>query len=230
VAPAASGYAAAGAAAAASSMSLEDKLFEFMKGYVEKIEKELDERITQYKAAVEKEKEKKSGGGLFGKIADAIGGNLGKMLESVVTLSGGLLGTGVDLLSKAGVGFLLKEVEKVAGKAAADQLFKSVGGPLLAAIGTAIGGPALGMLVAQLGPKVIEQLVKEVRAGGSSAAESSSSSSAPSGSTGSGTASEQLQMMEIQRLVEKLQRMYSTISNVMKSLHDMKMSAIGNIR
>jgi hypothetical protein len=193
------------------------------------MEKELDERITQYKGAIEKEKS--GGGGLFGKIADSIGGTLGKALESVVTSSGGLLGTGVGPFDWARVAPLLNEVTKIAGKAAADALFKSVGAPLLAAIGTAIGGPALGMLVAQLGPKVIEQLVKEVRAGGSSStSSSSSSSSSTSESKGPATASEQLQMMEIQRLVEKLQRMYSAISSVMKSLHDMKMSAIGNIR
>jgi hypothetical protein len=206
-----------------------------MKEFIRTSEKELDDLITKYRAQQAAKEKEKSGGGVFGKIAgavgDVIGGNLGKALEGVIAQAGGLLGTQFGPFSNAIVKPLLEAVEKVAGKKAADALLKSVGGPLLMAIGNAIGGPALGALVAQLGPKIIEELVKEARGGSSSSSGSSSgSSSSSSSSSSAGGESEQLQMIEIQRVVDKLERMYSAISNVLKSLHDSKMTAIGNLR
>ena len=59
----------------------------------------------------------------------------------------------------------------------------------------------------------------------------SSSASASAAASGIGAAkNEQLQLLELTRLLDQQKLLMSTISNVLKSMHDTKSHIIGNLR
>ncbi|MBS1108101.1 MAG: hypothetical protein H6Q88_93, partial [Anaeromyxobacteraceae bacterium] len=61
---------------------------------------------------------------------------------------------------------------------------------------------------------------------------SGSTAKAPSTSkkAEAGSPDERLEMLEIQRLVEKQNQLFTLVSNLMKSMHDTSMVAIQNVR
>ena len=63
--------------------------------------------------------------------------------------------------------------------------------------------------------------------GGSSSASSGASTSSLAGAS---EIDEKLEMLQLQRLVEKQNSMFAALSNVLKSLHDSQMTAVQNIR
>ncbi|MCX5731139.1 MAG: hypothetical protein NTY18_07275, partial [Deltaproteobacteria bacterium] len=79
---------------------------------------------------------------------------------------------------------------------------------------------------------------ESTKAGGSTGTKtgstSKSTSTAKSGTTTqkgeAGSPDERLEMLEIQRLVEKQNQMFTLVSNVMKGMHETTMVAIQNIR
>jgi hypothetical protein len=139
---------------------------------------------------------------------------------------------------------------QVVGDAKLKSLITQVSGPVLAAACTAMGMPALAPLAMQLGPQLASGLVdgkvggddasalgdlvggtdSSSAAGTSSAAGSASTTSKSSSTSSSSPKNEQVQLMELQRLVDKQKEMFAMISNVLRAQHDTRMAIIGNVR
>lgn len=202
------------------SLSLEDKLSRFMIAAQKKLGDELTAKMNDYRAKYGEggaEAAKEESGGFFGSILGAIfpsGGIFDKIL-------GGL--------------------EKLLGEA-----LKSLGGPLLAALATAVGLPALAPAALKVG-STLGSLLADATAGTkakststgttkttkpatatTSKTSTASTSAAKKGEAGS--PDERLEMLEIQRLVEKQNQLFTLVSNLMKSMHDTGMVAIQNVR
>jgi hypothetical protein len=120
---------------------------------------------------------------------------------------------------------------------------KQVGGPVLAAAATALGFPQAAPALLRYGPGVVDfaagalqAVEKAASAEDKAAAEpaagsSSASASASAAASGTGAAkNEQLQLLELTRLLDQQKLLMSTISNVLKSMHDTKSHIIGNLR
>jgi hypothetical protein len=124
-------------------------------------------------------------------------------------------------------------------------LVKTVSGPVLAAAATALGAPELAPVLLKAGPSVADALIGIAKSldldgapspgGGSRSGGSGGSGGGSSGSTkgstpsGAGAENPQVQMMELQRMVEKQKEMMSLVSNMLKGMHDMRMVAINNM-
>jgi hypothetical protein len=83
----------------------------------------------------------------------------------------------------------------------------------------------------------LEALLGGIGGGGSAsgaAAGASSSSAATSGTAQSSepkrAESQQVAMMELQQMIDKQKEMFTTLSNILRANHDMRMSAIQNMR
>lgn len=118
-------------------------------------------------------------------------------------------------------------------------MLKELGGPVLAAAVSAFGFPQAAALVANLGPKLVDyaaaglQAVEKAAAAEEKASVETTSKSSSSGSTASASASgnsEQLQMLELNRLMNKQKEMFSLVSNMLRSMHDTRSHIIGNLR
>jgi hypothetical protein len=130
---------------------------------------------------------------------------------------------------------------QLVGDAKLKSLLTQISGPVLAAAATALGLPMLAPLALKAGPGLAGAILdgklggEEVAAAVGEAVGGSSTSSA-GGSSGTSASSaatgknEQVQMMELQRLVDKQKEMFAMISNVLRSQHDTRMSIIGNVR
>lgn len=202
-------------------ISIEEKLFRFMKITQKKGDDELAGLMKNYRelhgssarssggggAAAPRKSDGGGGGGLFGFLGDVAG----------------VVGDAVGVVGGAAA--------KLAGEA---------GGPLLAAAATALGQPELAPVALSVGGelgKAVGGVLSEA-AGAVSGARSSSGSKSSSGSSSSGSAAssdagspdEKLDMLEIQRAVEKQNQMFTLISNILKSQHETGMGEINNIR
>ena len=212
-------------------LSVEDKLMRF----IALVSKQADDDIVAKMKEIEGQQaaSKTTTGSSSGSTATAAPkkkGFLGGVLDAVKTVAAPVLG----LLDN---------------KVVAD-LAKQVTGPVLAAGATVLGFPEAAPVLLKAGPEVVKLLQGVPSAldglfgsgGGSSSATSgatgltASSSSATSSSSSSSTSSsataenEQLQMMELQRMMEKEKEMMTAISNTLKALHDMRMNTLQNIR
>lgn len=199
------------------SLSIEDKLARFMIAAQKKLDDDLTKRMEEYRA-------KYGEGGTEAKKEDG-GGFLGSILKAVfppIAIADAIFG---DL-----DGFL-------------KDALKSLGGPLLAALATAVGMPTLAPAALKVGDALADAFT-----GGSSGTKKASTPKA--GGTGkgattakktttpkeetakkeAGTPDERLEMLEIQRLVEKQNQLFTLVSNVMKSMHDTAMVAVQNVR
>ncbi len=202
------------------SLSLEDKLSRFMIAVQKKLGDELTGKMNDYRAKYGEggtEAKKEESGGIFGSILGAIfpaGGIFDKVL-------GGL--------------------EKLLGEA-----LKALGGPLLAALTTAVGLPALAPVALKVGASLGSALAdattgtkaKSTSAASTKTTKSTTPTTSKTGSASTSTAKkaeagspdERLEMLEIQRLVEKQNQLFTLVSNLMKSMHDTSMVAIQNVR
>ncbi len=200
------------------SLSLEEKLSRFMIAVQKKLGDELTEKMNDYKAKYGEdgtETKKEESGGFFGSILGAIfpaGGIFDKVL-------GGL--------------------EKLLGEA-----LKSLGGPLLAALATAVGLPVLAPAALKVGESLGAALAASTTTSKAKTTKSTTTKSPTTKSTTGSTAKapstpkkaeagspdERLEMLEIQRLVEKQNQLFTLVSNLMKSMHDTSMVAIQNVR
>jgi hypothetical protein len=204
------------------SLSVEEKLARFMIAAQKKLDDDLTKRMEEYRARYGEggtEAKKDDGGGIFGSIL--------KALFPPLAIADAIFG---DL-----DGFL-------------NDALKALGGPLLAALATAVGLPTLAPAALKVGDAVASAI-----AGGSSGTKKASTAKA--GGTGKGAATpkktttakeetakkdtakkeagtpdERLEMLEIQRLVDKQNTMFTLVSNVMKSMHDTAMVAVQNVR
>ena len=230
------------------TLSIQDKLYQFMALQMKKSNQELKEAMQQYQGkraqnvAQQKAstsgasagsspapaKKSSGGGGLFGMLGEALGG----IADAVV---GG-----------------------------AESLAKDLGGPLLAAGCTAVGLPFLAPVALQIGGTIGKAAVGGVASMVGNAASSlfggssqdigeavlgaASSAAGSGGSTGASTTAtkassttskaasegddfdERVEAMNLQRLVEKQQAMFGILSNALKAMHDTQMNAIQNMR
>lgn len=207
------------------ALSLEDKLSRFMIAVQKKLGDELTGKMDEYRAKYgEEDGGVKAGGkkedeGFFGSILGALfpsGGVFDKLL-------GGL--------------------EKLLGDA-----LKSLGGPLLAALASAVGLPMLAPAALKVGESLGSAVAGALSGGKAKTSTSGTKATKPAttktGASGSTTAKpgattkkgeagspdERLDMLEIQRLVEKQNQLFTLVSNLMKSMHDTSMIAIQNVR
>ena len=209
------------------SLSVEEKLARFMIAVQKKLDGELTEKMKDYKAKYGEggTEAKSDGGGIFGTIL--------KVICPPLAIADSVFG---------GVDEFLKDALQV------------LGGPLLAALATAVGLPMLAPAALALGEGLGAML-----GGGSTPAKPKTGSSGttkadttktdttkektptkgtatkpktdPKTGTGeAGSPDERLEMLEIQRLVEKQNQMFTLVSNVMKGMHETTMVAIQNIR
>jgi hypothetical protein len=206
------------------SLSVEEKLARFMMAVQKKLDGELTQKMEDYKA--------KYGEGGTETTKDEGAGILGTLLKVIcppLAIAGSVVG---------GVDEFLKDALQV------------LGGPLLAALATAVGLPMLAPAALALGEGLGAMLT-----GGSSTAKPKTGTSgttktpekkpdtkattkpkatpktdpkAPAGEAGS--PDERLEMLEIQRLVDKQNQMFTLVSNVMKNMHETAMVAIQNVR
>jgi hypothetical protein len=202
------------------SLSVEEKLSRFMIAVQKKLGDELTDKMNDYKAKYGEggtETEKQGSGGFLGSILGAIfpsGGVFDKILGGLEELLGSAL--------------------------------KSLGGPLLAALATAVGLPMLAPAALKLGESLGGALAGAVSSGkpkststGTTKTDKPSNPKTTTPSTTKGDAAkkgeagspdERLEMLEIQRLVEKQNQMFTLVSNLLKSMNDTAMVAIQNVR
>jgi hypothetical protein len=183
-----------------------------------KLDGELTQKMKDYKAKYGEAgtEAKKDDGGIFGTIL--------KVICPPLAIADSVFG---------GVDEFLKNALQV------------LGGPLLAALATALGLPMLAPAALALGEGLGAML-----GGGSTPAKTKTDTTKdktptkgtttkpktdpkadPKTGTGeAGSPDERLEMLEIQRLVEKQNQMFTLVSNVMKGMHETTMVAIQNIR
>jgi hypothetical protein len=184
------------------NLSIEEKLMRLLAHLNEKWEKDMQKKMEEIagKSSAKSSSSKKAGG-LLGSIGSVLKGALPQM---------GIL---VDALKSPVVrGFLSK-----------------ISGPVLAAGATAAGFPQLAPVLLKYGPKAVEVAAGlasslEDSAGGSSTSSAKASTAGETGKT------EQLQLMELQRMFDKQKEMFSLVSNILKAGHDTRMSVINNVR
>jgi hypothetical protein len=185
------------------NLSIEEKLMRLLAHLNEKWEKDMQKKMEEIagKSSAKSSSSKKKAGGLLGSIGSVLKGALPQM---------GIL---VDALKSPVVrGFLSK-----------------ISGPVLAAGATAAGFPQLAPVLLKYGPKAVEVAAGlasslEDSAGGSSTSSAKASTAGETGKT------EQLQLMELQRMFDKQKEMFSLVSNILKAGHDTRMSVINNVR
>jgi hypothetical protein len=111
---------------------------------------------------------------------------------------------------------------------------KSVSGPALAAGATALGFPQLAPLALKWGPSLVDGAMSLASSSGAfSGATGATTSSSTSGSGSSEGASDreaQLKLMEIQRVIDQQKEMFSLVSNLLRSRHELRMGVIQNTR
>jgi hypothetical protein len=200
------------------SLSVEEKLARFMIAAQKRLDDDLTKRMEEYRAKYGEggtEAKKEDGGGIFGSILKAIFPPLG--------IADAIFG---DL-----DGFLKNAL-------------KSLGGPLLAALATAVGMPMLAPAALKVGDTLADALTGGSGGSKKAGATKKADGGTKTGGTGkttakpkeetakkeAGTPDERLEMLEIQRLVEKQNQLFSLVSNVMKGMHDTAMVAVQNVR
>jgi hypothetical protein len=125
---------------------------------------------------------------------------------------------------------------KVLGDAQLKSLVTQLSGPVLAGAATALGLPMLAPLALSAGPKVVRDILDGKLGGeGPTAAGEPGGGSSPGSpgatpSTPSSGKNEQVQLMELQRLIDKQKEMFAMVSNILRAQHDTRMSIIGNVR
>ncbi|MBN2359843.1 MAG: hypothetical protein JXR83_10345 [Deltaproteobacteria bacterium] len=92
--------------------------------------------------------------------------------------------------------------------------------------GGLVGGPVGGTYA--VSPQALTQYMGAQSAASSGATGATGSTSGAFGDTS--TSSDTLKQMQLQKLMEDLKKMYEMLSNVMKSMHDMQMTAIRNLK
>ncbi len=233
------------------TLSIEEKLFRFMSLLLEKGDQELIGKMEEYEAkksastsgsasgsASKKEAAGPApgavsqansggggGGGLFGALGDALGG-IGSMLTGAATSLAKDLGGPVLAAACTAVGLpflapIALQIGGDLGALAVETAASAIGVPRQAStagVGSVDAGAKSAMSAKTTGAKT-------TGAKATSAKTTSSSSSSTAAEF-----DEKLEMFKLQRLVEKQNTMFSALSNVLKSMHEAQLTAVGNIR
>lgn len=189
-------------------LSIEEKLMRLMAHLNDKYEKEMQAKLDEFAGkdpkATSSSTSKKTAGGILGAIgsavSSAIGGDAAKAISGFLKLPG---------------------VKSVLGQ---------IGGPALAAAASALGFPAAAPLLLKYGPNVVDAVADVMSEAASSSSGSSGTSSSATSTSGTPGKTEQMTMMEVQRLMDKQKEMFSVVSNILRASHDTRMTAINNIR
>ena len=202
-------------------LSVEEKLLKLL-GYLnDKWNKELDKKMKEFKQT------QASSSSASGSSASGGGASSGGV--------SGLLKKAVSYASKAipAIGIQLEALKNPQVRS----VLSSVAGPGLAALATALGQPQLAPIALKMGPEIVDgaaALASSLSSDPPSASTSSAKSSASSSKeTASGLGSgkdDQLKLMEMQRILDQQKEMFSLVSNILRSMHDMKMVAVQNVR
>jgi hypothetical protein len=233
-------------------LSIEDKLFRFMALMQQKSDQELTDAMKTYEekktAAVAKEKstatggggatsssassstsssqKSSGGGGLFGALGDALGGIAKAVVGGAETLAkdlgGPLLAAGCTAV---GLPFLAPVALEVGGS-----LARSAVDGLASAVGLDEVGSASKSTTAKSSTAKSSTSSGTTAKASSTTSKSSSSSAGASATADDAEFDEKLEMMKLQRLVEKQQTMFAALSNVLKTMHESQMAAVNNIR
>ncbi|HEU4382733.1 MAG TPA: hypothetical protein VFR85_04440 [Anaeromyxobacteraceae bacterium] len=181
-------------------LSIEDKLFMFMKLVMKKSNDELEKKMKEYQAAKARGTSssssgaKKPAGGLFGVLSKAFP-PLAALAKAIPALP--------DLVNK---------------------LATQLGPQLLGALMIPLGAPWAAPLVQRAASELLPAAISTLDGG------ASASSTASTSSTGGSGDDERMQLLEIERMMQKTNQMFATISNVLKATHDAAMTAVNNIR
>ncbi len=124
---------------------------------------------------------------------------------------------------------------QLVGDAKLKAMITQVSGPVLAAAVTALGMPALAPLALKAGPDLASAIMNGKLGGGEAAAAADGASTSGASSTAAATSSstaknEQVQLMELQRLIDKQKEMFAMVSNILRAQHDTRMAIVGNVR
>jgi hypothetical protein len=203
------------------TLSVEEKLFRFLCAVARRNDDEVVKKMEEMK------------GGAAAKAATGTSASTGSS-GARKTAGVSVWGTLKALIPPLGM------AAQLVGDAKLKSMIGQVSGPVLAAAATALGMPALAPLALKAGPGLASAIINGKLGGGEVAAavgtassNSSSSSGASSSSSTSAAATgqnEQVQMMELQRLVDKQKEMFAMISNLLRAQHDTRMAIIGNVR
>ena len=198
-------------------ISFDEKLMRFLKLYAQKSEDEVVKKMEEMK------------GGL--------------PTSSTSSTSASSASSTTSKPKSSGLGGLLKATLGGAVSALADApairgFVKQVSGPVLAAAATAVGLPGLAPVLAQGGPKVADLLLDAADGLGKSLSGSTTSSASSGSATGASTTaaepkkaeSEKAQLIELEYLVEKQKEAFTALSNMLRANHEMRMSAVQNLR
>ncbi|HZY04904.1 MAG TPA: hypothetical protein VFF02_15540 [Anaeromyxobacteraceae bacterium] len=184
-------------------LTIEDKLFRFMKLVVKKSNDELEQKMKDFKAgrtsrtaSSSASSAKKSSGGLFGLLK--------KVFPPLAALEK-----------------VIPALPQLVNKLATD-----LGPQLLGALMIPLGAPWAAPLVQRAAGELLPAAVSAIDGGPATASASSSGSSGGVSKEND----ERLQLMEIERMVQKTNQMFATVSNVLKATHDAAMTAVNNIR
>jgi hypothetical protein len=213
-----------------AKLSVEEKLFRFLSAIAKRTDDEVVRKMEEMKGGAAKATSASSSSG----GTKSSGGTSSAKKSSGVSVWGALK----SLIPPLGL------ASQLVGDAKLKSMISQVSGPVLAAAATALGMPALAPLALQAGPGLATALINgklggsEVAAAVSSTSSNSGASSgSPSSATSSSSASteatgknEQVQMMELQRLVDKQKEMFAMVSNILRAQHDTRMALIGNVR
>jgi hypothetical protein len=225
-------------------LSVEEKLFRFMQYYAARYDQQLEAKMKEIAA---RQGAAKSSGttGTSGTKKTKKKGLLSRIGGALKKLP--VVGVALELLQTKEVAALLKQLSGPVLAAGATALGMPMLAPVLLKAGPELAG-ALTAVAKELddggAAKVASGATSLAGQGGQALASaqkatSSSSSSKSSTSTSSSTASSSsagsqdlstADSMEIQRIQEKQREMFTLVSNLLKSMHDTKMTMLGNLR
>jgi len=219
-----------------SKMSVDEKIFRLSLYMTDKADKELEKKVKEISGKGKAASSSSGGGGVLGGLLGGSGasgllGGLGGLLGksgggglggalSVLGPLGSAVGMGVDLLQSTG----------------ATKLIAQASGPVLAAGACAVGMPELAPAALKLAPSIVGGAFDAIEGLSSAAGKASSSSSTSSSSSSLSSSADgdmdidKKDLMELEYMQQKQQQMFSLLSNLMKTMHDTRMSVIGNMR
>jgi hypothetical protein len=186
-------------------LSMEEKLLKLLAYLNDKWNKELDQKMKEFKTS--------SGSG-SSSSAGGLGGFLGK--------AAGFAATAMPQL-----GLTLAALKDPAVRG----IVRSVAGPALAAAATAAGQPALAPVALKYGPELVDAAASVASSAGGSAAKGGTSGATKESADGIGSDKDaQLKLMEMQRIIDQQKEMFSLVSNLLRTTHETRMAVIQNVR
>jgi len=90
--------------------------------------------------------------------------------------------------------------------------------------------PALAPVALQLGPAIVDAGSRALSASGVAGAAPSTTASSGDTKTEGSDREAQLKLMEIQRIIDQQKEMFSLVSNLLRSSHELRMGVIENTK